>query len=61
MIDFVLLVWIKKLVKSWNHPLNKSHIISTDEDPGLRVESFPAINLGSNYRTLNKILMSDGL
>jgi hypothetical protein len=25
--------------------LNKSHIISTDEDPGLRIESFAAINL----------------
>jgi hypothetical protein len=25
--------------------LNKSHIISTDEDPGLRIESFAVINL----------------
>ena len=25
--------------------LNKSHIISTDEDPGLRIESFAIINL----------------
>ena len=25
--------------------LNKSHIISTDEDPGLRSESFAVINL----------------
>ena len=25
--------------------LNKSHIISTDEDSGLRVERFPVINL----------------
>ena len=24
---------------------NKSHIISTDEDPGLRIESFAVINL----------------
>jgi hypothetical protein len=25
--------------------INKSHIISTDEDPGLRIESFAVINL----------------
>ena len=25
--------------------LDKSHIISTDEDPGLRIESFAVINL----------------
>jgi hypothetical protein len=25
--------------------LNNSHIISTDEDPGLRIESFAVINL----------------
>jgi hypothetical protein len=25
--------------------LNKSYIISTDEDPGLRIESFAVINL----------------
>ena len=25
--------------------LNKAHIISTDEDPGLRIESFAVINL----------------
>jgi hypothetical protein len=25
--------------------LNKSHIISTDEDPGIRIESFAVINL----------------
>jgi hypothetical protein len=25
--------------------LHKSHIISTDEDPGLRIESFAVINL----------------
>jgi hypothetical protein len=25
--------------------LNKSHIISTDEDPGLQIESFAVINL----------------
>jgi hypothetical protein len=25
--------------------LNKSHIISTDEDPGLRIESFAVISL----------------
>jgi hypothetical protein len=25
--------------------LNKSHIISTDDDPGLRIESFAVINL----------------
>jgi hypothetical protein len=25
--------------------LNRSHIISTDEDPGLRIESFAVINL----------------
>ena len=25
--------------------LNKSHIIRTDEDPGLRIESFAVINL----------------
>ena len=25
--------------------LNKSHIISTDEDPGLRIESIAVINL----------------
>jgi heme-binding NEAT domain protein len=25
--------------------LNQSHIISTDEDPGLRIESFAVINL----------------
>jgi hypothetical protein len=25
--------------------LNKSHTISTDEDPGLRIESFAVINL----------------
>ena len=25
--------------------LNKSHIISTDEDPSLRIESFAVINL----------------
>jgi hypothetical protein len=25
--------------------LNKSHVISTDEDPGLWIESFPVINL----------------
>jgi hypothetical protein len=25
--------------------LNKSYIISTDEDPGLRIESFTVINL----------------
>jgi hypothetical protein len=27
------------------HELNKSHIITTDEDPGLRIESFAVINL----------------
>jgi hypothetical protein len=27
------------------HELNKSHIISTDEDPGLRIESLAVINL----------------
>jgi hypothetical protein len=25
--------------------MNKSHIISTDEDPGLQIESFAVINL----------------
>jgi hypothetical protein len=29
----------------WACELNKSHIISTDEDPGLRIESFAVINL----------------
>jgi hypothetical protein len=28
----------------WNN-INMSHIISTDEDPGLRIESFAVINL----------------
>jgi GTPase SAR1 family protein len=37
--------------------LNKSHIISTDEDPGLRIESFAVINLRgvSTYRTIIKL------
>jgi hypothetical protein len=35
--------------------LNKSHIISTDEDPGLRIESFAVINLRgvSTNKTIN--------
>jgi hypothetical protein len=34
--------------------LNKSHIISTDEDPGLRIESFAVIHLrgGSTNKTM---------
>ena len=35
----------KKGVKKRACELNKSHIISTDEDPGLRIESFAVINL----------------
>ena len=36
--------------------LNKSHIISTDEDPGLRIESFAVINLRgvSTNKTITK-------
>ena len=34
------LLYIKRVCE-----LNKSHIISTDEDPGLRIESFAVINL----------------
>jgi hypothetical protein len=32
-------------IKKGRVNLNKSHIISTDEDPGLRIESFAVINL----------------
>jgi hypothetical protein len=37
--------------------LNKSHIISTDEDPGLRIESFAVINLRgvSTNKTIIKL------
>jgi hypothetical protein len=37
--------------------LNKSHIISTDEDPGLRIESFAVINLRgvSTNKTIIKV------
>ena len=34
------LLYIKRVCE-----LNKSHIISTDEDPGLQIESFALINL----------------
>ena len=38
--------------------LNKSHIISTDEDPGLRIESFAVINLRgvSTNKTIIKLV-----
>jgi hypothetical protein len=36
--------------------LNKSHIISTDEDPGLRIESFAVINL-CGVSTNNSIII----
>ena len=36
--------------------LNKSHIISTDEDPGLRIESFAVINL-RGVSTNNSIIL----
>jgi hypothetical protein len=36
--------------------LNKSHIISTDEDPGLRIESFAVINL-RGVSTNNSIIV----
>jgi hypothetical protein len=52
--------------------LNKSHIISTDEDPGLRIESFAVINLRGvstnktiyfiamqTYKELISILLND--
>jgi hypothetical protein len=29
----------------WQNEMMKWHIISTDEDPGLRIESFAVINL----------------
>jgi hypothetical protein len=38
--------------------LNKSHIISIDEDPGLRVESFAVINLrgvSTNKTIINEL------
>jgi hypothetical protein len=37
--------------------LNKSHIISTDEDPGLRIESFAVINLRGV--STNKTIIDD--
>jgi hypothetical protein len=40
-----LFVYKKKLCIKRACELNKSHIISTDEDPGLRIESFAVINL----------------
>ena len=37
----ITILWYKKRACE----LNKSHIISTDEDPGLQIESFAVINL----------------
>ena len=38
--QIMTLLYIKRACE-----LNKSHIISTDEDPGLQIESFAVINL----------------
>jgi hypothetical protein len=43
--------------------LNKSHIISTDEDPGLRIESFAVINLrgvSTNKTIISYVLSRQG-
>ena len=50
------LLYIKRVCE-----LNKSHIISTDEDPGLRIESFAVINLrgvSTNETIINLALSS---